>query len=46
MANTTFKEVVDIFFNKIKDYSFISLPEETAYEVAIGYIKPAISKFQ
>ena len=46
MANTTFKEVTDIFFNKIKDYSFLSLPEETAYEVAIGYIKPAISKFQ
>ena len=46
MANTTFKEVADIFFNKIKDYSFLSLPEETAYEVAIGYIKPAISKFQ
>lgn len=46
MANTTFKEVADIFFNKIKDYSFLSLPEETAYEVAIGYIKPAILKFQ
>lgn len=46
MANTTFKEIADIFFNKIKDYSFLSLPEETAYEVAIGYIKPAILKFQ
>lgn len=46
MANTTFKEIADIFFNKVKDYSFLQMDEDVAYEVAIGYIKPAISKFQ
>lgn len=46
MTNTTFKEVCDLFFNKIKDYSFIEMPEDIAYEVVIGYIKPACLQFQ
>lgn len=46
MTNTTFKEICDLFFNKIKDYSFIEMPEDIAYEVVIGYIKPACLQFQ
>ena len=47
MANTTYKELADRFFNKILDYNFTSsITEETAYEIAIGYIDAACSRFE
>jgi len=46
MANTTYKELADLFFNKIKDYDFASLDEKVATEIVIGYIDSACSQFQ
>ena len=47
MANTTqYQELVDIFFNKIKDYDFANMDENIATEIAIGYINSACSQFQ
>ena len=46
MANTKYKELVSIFYNKIKDYDLASLPEETATEIAISYIDSACNQFQ
>lgn len=47
MANTTqYQELVDIFFNKIKDYDFANMDENIAAEIAIGYIDSACSQFQ
>lgn len=47
MANTTYKELADKFFNKILDYNFASgMNEETAYEIAISYTDAACSKFE
>lgn len=46
MANTTYKELADSVFRKIKDRSFCEISEDLAYEIVIGYIKPAIVAFQ
>ena len=47
MANTTqYQELVDIFFNKIKDYDLANMDEDIATEIAIGYIDSACSQFQ
>ena len=46
MANTKYKELVSLFYNKIKDYDLASLPEETATEIAISYIDSACNQFQ
>ena len=46
MANTTYKEIADALFNKIKDYTFLQLDEATAYEIVINYIRPAVVKFE
>lgn len=46
MANTTYKELADAVFNKIKDLDFASMSEEIAYEIVIGYMKSAIVKFE
>ena len=46
MANTTYKELADAVFNKIKDLDFVSMSEEIAYEIVIGYMKSAIVKFE
>ena len=47
MANTTYKELADNFFNKILDYNFASgMTEETAYKIAIGYIDAACNQFE
>jgi len=46
MDHTTFRELADAFFNKIKDYDFINMDESSAYEIAISYISPASVKFQ
>ena len=46
MANTTYKELADAVFLKIKDHSFCEMSEDIAYEIVIGYMKPAIVAFQ
>ena len=46
MANTTFKELSDSVFNKIKDLDLASLSEDFAYDIVTGYIRPAIVKFE
>ncbi len=46
MANTTYKELADRFFNKIKDSMFIELDTKTSYEIAFSYIPSACSQFQ
>ena len=47
MANTKYKELADKFFNKILDYNFANgMTEETAYEIAIGYIDAACNQFE
>lgn len=46
MANTQYQELVDIFFNKIKDYDLANMDENIATEIAIGYIDSACSQFQ
>ena len=46
MANTTYRELADAVFLKIKDYSFCEMSESVAYEIVIGYMKPAIVAFQ
>ena len=47
MANITqYQELVDIFFNKIKDYDLANMDENIAAEIAIGYIDSACSQFQ
>lgn len=46
MVNTTFRELADSVFLKIKDLDLAQLPEDIAYQVVIGYIKPACVQFQ
>lgn len=46
MHNTTYKELADSVFSKIKDLDLAQLPEDIAYQIVIGYIKPACVKFQ
>lgn len=46
MHNTTYKELADSVFLKIKDLDLAQLPEDIAYQIVIGYIKPACVKFQ
>ena len=46
MANTTYRELADAFFNKVKDYSFLEMTEDMAYDIVISYIRPAIVNFQ
>lgn len=46
MANTTYRELADAVFLKIKDYSFCEMSEDVAYEIVIGYMKPAIVAYQ
>ena len=46
MANTTYKELADAVFLKIKDHSFCEISEDIAYEIVIGYMKPAIVAYQ
>ena len=46
MANTTYKELADAVFLKIKDHSFCEMSEDIAYEIVIGYMKPAIVAYQ
>lgn len=46
MANTTYKELADAVFNEIKDIDFASMDENVAYEIVIGYMRPAIVSYQ
>ncbi len=46
MANTTYKELADAVFNKIKDHSFCEMTEEIAYNIVISYLRPAIINYQ
>ena len=46
MSNTTYKQLADAVFNKIKDLDFAALSEDTAYEIVIGYIQSAIVNFE
>ena len=46
MANTTYRELADAVFNKIKDVDFASINEEIAYQIVIGYMRPAIVSYQ
>lgn len=46
MNNTSYKELADSLFNKIKDYDFISIDEQAAYEIVMSYIRPAIVQFE
>lgn len=46
MANTTYRELADAVFLKIKDRSFCEMSEDIAYEIVIGYMRPAIVSFQ
>ena len=46
MANTQYKELADLVFRKIKDRQFCEFSEEDAYDIVIGYMRPAIVNFQ
>lgn len=46
MANTTYKELADAVFDKIKDVDFASIDEEIAYQIVISYMRPAIVAYQ
>ena len=46
MANTTYKELADYVFRKIKDSDFAQMiNEEIAYDIVIGYLRTAIVMF-
>ena len=46
MANTTYKELADYVFRKIKDTNFAEMiSEEIAYDIVIGYLRSAIVMF-
>ena len=45
MANTTYKELADQVFRKIKDNDFCEITEEMAYDIVIGYMRSAIVSF-
>ena len=46
MANTTYRELAEAVFNKIKDVDFANIDEEIAYQIVIGYMRTAIVAFQ
>ena len=46
MANTTYRELANAVFDKIKDIDFVNMDEEVAYQIVINYIRPAVVAFQ
>ncbi len=46
MMCTSYKELADTVFLKIKDLDLAQLPEDIAYQIVKGYIKPACIAFQ
>ena len=45
MKNTSYKEVADVCFSKIKDIDLSLMNEDIAYEIMIGYLPVACVKF-
>lgn len=46
MTCTSYKELADSVFSKIKDLDLSQFPEDLAYQIVKGYIRPACVKFQ
>lgn len=46
MSNTTYKELADAVFDKIKDIDFANMNEDIAYQIVIGYMRSAIVSFE
>lgn len=46
MANTTYRELANAVFDKIKDTDFANMDEEDAYQIVISYIRSAVVAFQ
>lgn len=46
MANTTYKELCNSVYSKIKDYDFIQMEESEADAILCDYIRPAIVAFE
>ena len=46
MANTTYKELCDSVYSKIKDYDFIQMDEADADAILCEYIRPATIAFE
>ncbi len=46
MEPTEYKELADAVFDKIKDIDFANMDEDTAYQIVISYMRPAIVAFQ
>ena len=46
MSNTTYKELADAVFDKIKDIDFANINEDIAYQIVIGYMRSAIVSFE
>lgn len=46
MANTTYQELCESVFSKIKDYDFVEMTEEEADEILCDYIRPAVVAFE
>ena len=43
---TTYKELYESVYSKIKDYDFVQMLEEDADEILHDYIRPAIVAFE
>lgn len=43
--NTTYKNLCDSVFSKIRDYGFAGIDEDEAYDIIQDYLKPAILMF-
>ena len=43
--NTSYKEIYDIFVNKITDFNFLNLLPDDIEELCLKYLKSAITKF-
>ena len=46
MTNTTYRELANAVFDKIKDIDFANMDEEIAYQIVISYMRSAIVAFQ
>lgn len=46
MSKTTYKELADAVFDKIKDIDFANMNEDIAYQIVTGYMRSAIVSFE
>ena len=46
MANTTYKELADYVFDSLKDYDFLQVTEDVAYQIVINYLRPAVVMYE